>query len=137
MRIWRGSMTDGNIAIFLEADAAHMDLLSGATWSVLGHHEVDVHPRLRQSRQAFISVVPSPAQMSSSEAHAWFCAAFVRVTPCSHARAHNLGDLVAFRSSCWWCCWTPIFQSRSLDTANVGSSRDISLHSTMEGRAVG
>ena len=36
MRIWRGSLTDGNITIFPEADATHMDLLSGATWSVLG-----------------------------------------------------------------------------------------------------
>ena len=37
MRIWRGSVTDGNSAIFPEADATHMDLLSGATWSVLQH----------------------------------------------------------------------------------------------------
>ena len=32
-RIWRGSVTDGNVTIFPEADATHMDLLSGATWS--------------------------------------------------------------------------------------------------------
>ena len=32
-----GSVTDGNITIFPEADATHMDLLSGATWSVLEH----------------------------------------------------------------------------------------------------
>ena len=34
MRIWRGSVTDGNITILPEEDATHMDLLSGATWSV-------------------------------------------------------------------------------------------------------
>ena len=37
MRIWRGSVTDGNITIFPEADATHTDLLSSATWSVLEH----------------------------------------------------------------------------------------------------
>ena len=37
MRICCGSVADGNITIFPEADATHMDLLSGATWSVLEH----------------------------------------------------------------------------------------------------
>ena len=37
MRIWRGSVADGNISIFPEADATRVDLLSGATWSALEH----------------------------------------------------------------------------------------------------
>ena len=45
LRIWRGSVTDGNSAIFPEADATHMDLLSGANVVRVSAfaHEVDVY----------------------------------------------------------------------------------------------
>ena len=66
MRIWRGPLTDGNITVFPEAGATHMDLLSGATWSVLEHpQEVDVYQRQRQRRCIDLSG-PVPAMLDTS-----------------------------------------------------------------------
>ena len=46
-----------------------------------------------------------------------------------HPRARNVGDPVVVRVSFWFDAGSWIFRSHGLNTANVGSLCDVSLHS--------
>ena len=99
MRIWRGSVTDSNITTFPEADATHMDLLSGATWSV-HEHSLTKWTCVNVSDSEMLNISPPPDQKcrvliiaKALQLRGW--------TPVHREVTHARGGPLEFSTSKW------------------------------------